>query len=116
MLIVNKLASGWRSVEGFGGATGRALSRETRLASDSIPVSRLQSVPHAFLELREDLVDREAGRLLPRRESAERRQKIANELLDRHQHEGVIEHPVPVSIGCDRCPLKGVRPEIVDMR
>src|SRR5215471_13464843 len=59
------------------------------------------SVAHALLQLCQDFVDREAGSLLPRRKSSERREEITNKLLDRDEHEGVIEHPVPVGIGRD---------------
>src|SRR5262245_13161084 len=74
------------------------------------------SVAHALLHLGPDFVHREAGSLLPSRKSSERREEITNKLLDRDEHEGVIEHPVPVGIGRDRRALEWVRPQIVDVR
>ena len=64
------------------------LSRNDQSAADS----------DRCLELLLDLVNGEARRLHPRRELDERPQEVADNGLSRHQQEGPVEVPVPVSI------------------
>ncbi len=61
-----------------------------------------------FNELRQDLVDSEARRLLSRGKLLERRQKLPHHLLRRHEQVDVIDHPVEVCVGCDIGTLEGV--------
>jgi hypothetical protein len=73
--------------------------------------SALVSGP-AILHLFHDLVNREARRLLARRELFEGCQEIANIRLSRHQQEGTFKPPVPIGVRSDARPLIGVRAQV----
>lgn len=55
-------------------------------------------VAEACKEFFHHLINGEAGRFLARRELLECHQKITHDLLSRYQHEGVIDHPIPVGV------------------
>ena len=72
--------------------------------------------PLAFLQLLQDFIHVEGGRLLPLRVVLEGHQELAHVGLRGHQQEDVIDQPVVVGVRSDVRPLVRVRPEIEHLR
>src|SRR5262249_24160076 len=94
----------WPLTKCFTSAAGKALP----------PWPRLLAV--VLLHRAQDLIQVEAGRLLPLRVLLERRQELAHVVLGRHEQEGVVHHPVVVRVRRDVRALVRIGPEIEELR
>ncbi len=70
----------------------------------------------ALLQFLHDLVQVEAGRLLPWRKLLERSEKLRDVVLSRDQQEDVIQQPVVVRVRRDVRPFVRIGPQIEDLR
>src|SRR5215216_7533635 len=79
-------------------------------AAMSLP--SLAALGERVLELGDHLVDREAGRLLARREVLEGGQELSHHRGRRQRDVVVVQEPVIVSVRGDVCPLEGVGAQV----